>query len=39
MTIARGRDYADVAPVNGVAIGGGEQMINVSVEVLPAAGE
>jgi hypothetical protein len=39
MTIARGRDYADVAPVKGVAIGGGEQMINVSVEVLPAAGE
>jgi hypothetical protein len=39
MTIAQGRDYADFAPVNGGAIGGGEQMINVSVEVLPAAGE
>ena len=35
LTIAHGRDYSDVAPVNGVAIGGGEQMINVSVEVLP----
>jgi transglutaminase-like putative cysteine protease len=38
LTIAYGRDYSDVAPVNGVAIGGGEQMINVSVEVLPPAG-
>jgi transglutaminase-like putative cysteine protease len=37
--IAHGRDYSDVAPVNGVAIGGGEQMINVTVEVLPAASE
>ena len=37
LTIAYGRDYSDVAPVIGVAIGGGEQMINVSVEVLPAA--
>jgi len=38
VTIALGRDYSDVAPVNGVAIGGGEQMITVSVEVLPATG-
>ena len=37
VTIAHGRDYSDVAPVNGVAIGGGEQMINVTVEVLPPA--
>ncbi len=36
LTIAYGRDYSDVAPVSGVAIGGGEQMITVSVEVLPA---
>ncbi len=35
LTIAHGRDYSDVAPVNGVAIGGGEQMITVTVEVLP----
>lgn len=34
-TIAWGRDYSDVAPVNGLALGGGEQLINVSVEVLP----
>jgi transglutaminase-like putative cysteine protease len=39
LTIAYGRDYSDVAPVNGVAIGGGEQIITVSVEVLPPAGE
>jgi transglutaminase-like putative cysteine protease len=38
LTVAYGRDYSDVAPVNGVAIGGGEQMINVTVEVLPPAG-
>jgi transglutaminase-like putative cysteine protease len=38
LTIAHGRDYSDVAPVNGVAIGGGEQMVNVTVEVLPPAG-
>ena len=31
--IGWGRDYSDVAPVKGVAIGGGEQLINVSVEV------
>jgi transglutaminase-like putative cysteine protease len=36
VTLAWGRDYSDVAPVNGVAIGGGEQVINVSVAVLPA---
>ena len=34
--LAWGRDYSDVAPVNGVAIGGGEHVINVSVAVLPA---
>ena len=36
ITLAWGRDYSDVAPVKGVAIGGGEQAINVSVEVVPA---
>jgi transglutaminase-like putative cysteine protease len=35
VTIAHGRDYWDVAPVTGVALGGGEQLINVNVEVLP----
>jgi transglutaminase-like putative cysteine protease len=36
VTIAWGRDYSDVSPVKGVALGGGEQMISVSVEVTPA---
>lgn len=33
LTLAWGRDYSDVAPVKGVALGGGEQIINVAVEV------
>lgn len=37
VTIAHGRDYSDVAPVVGVALGGGEQVIDVSVQVLPPA--
>jgi len=37
VTIAWGRDYSDVTPVKGVALGGGEQVINVSVSVLPAS--
>ncbi len=37
VTIAWGRDYSDVTPVRGVALGGGEQVINVAVDVLPAA--
>ncbi len=35
VTIAWGRDYSDVSPVKGVALGGGEQTIAVSVEVVP----
>lgn len=35
VTLAWGRDYSDVAPVKGVAIGGGEQVVNVSVTVAP----
>ena len=38
VTLAWGRDYSDVAPVNGVAIGGGEQVIDVAVAVVPADG-
>jgi transglutaminase-like putative cysteine protease len=38
VTLAWGRDYSDVAPVNGVAIGGGQQVIHVSVTVAPLAG-
>jgi transglutaminase-like putative cysteine protease len=36
ITVAWGRDYSDVTPVRGVALGGGEQVINVSVQVTPA---
>jgi transglutaminase-like putative cysteine protease len=36
VTIAVGRDYSDVTPVKGVAIGGGDQILNVAVEVVPA---
>lgn len=35
ITLAWGRDYSDVTPVKGVALGGGEQVISVSVEVGP----
>jgi transglutaminase-like putative cysteine protease len=34
VTIAWGRDYSDVPPVQGVALGGGEQDISVDVEVV-----
>jgi transglutaminase-like putative cysteine protease len=34
VTIAWGRDYSDVPPVQGVALGGGEQTIEVAVEVV-----
>jgi len=33
VTIAWGRDYSDVPPVNGVALGGGDQIISVAVQV------
>ncbi|MBI4904529.1 MAG: transglutaminase family protein [Acidobacteria bacterium] len=38
VTIAWGRDYSDVTPVRGVSIGGGSQVISVSVEVVPNSG-
>lgn len=37
VTIAWGRDYSDVTPVKGVALGSGDQIIDVSVEVVPAS--
>lgn len=38
-TVAWGRDYSDVTPVKGVALGGGEHVISVSVDVSsPSAG-
>jgi transglutaminase-like putative cysteine protease len=33
--LAVGRDYADVAPIDGVILGGGEQAVSVAVDVLP----
>jgi transglutaminase-like putative cysteine protease len=36
VTIAWGRDYSDVTPMKGVALGGGDQIIDVTVEVLEA---
>lgn len=33
VTLAWGRDYSDVTPVKGVALGGGDQVIRVSVSV------
>lgn len=35
ITLAWGRDYADVAPINGVVTGGGDHIIEVGVDVLP----
>lgn len=34
ITLAWGRDYSDVTPLKGIAIGGGEQSLEVSVDVL-----
>jgi transglutaminase-like putative cysteine protease len=35
VTIAWGRDYGDVCPIQGVFVGGGEHSIGVSVDVSP----
>ncbi|MCB1877423.1 MAG: transglutaminase family protein [Chromatiales bacterium] len=35
ITVARGRDYSDVAPLKGVLFGGGENKLSVSVDVAP----
>jgi transglutaminase-like putative cysteine protease len=37
VTLAWGRDYGDISPVNGVIFGGGEHTIDVAVDVTPAA--
>jgi transglutaminase-like putative cysteine protease len=36
ITIAWGRDYWDVAPISGIVTGGGEHLIEVGVDVMPA---
>ena len=33
ITVAFGRDYADVSPVSGVITGGGAHVVKVSVDV------
>jgi transglutaminase-like putative cysteine protease len=35
VTVAWGRDYGDVTPVKGIALGGGEQTVQVEVRVTP----
>lgn len=39
ITTAWGRDYSDVAPIGGVVTGGGDHVIEVGVDVLPADAE
>ncbi|HEV2199270.1 MAG TPA: transglutaminase family protein [Bryobacteraceae bacterium] len=36
VTLAWGRDYGDVTPVKGIALGGGHQTVEVEVRVVPA---
>ena len=35
ITVAWGRDYGDVAPINGIVTGGGDHLIEVGVDVQP----
>ena len=35
VTLAWGRDYADVTPMKGIALGGGKQLVDVEVRVQP----
>jgi transglutaminase-like putative cysteine protease len=36
IVLARGRDYADISPVDGVILGSGPQRLQVAVDVVPA---
>jgi transglutaminase-like putative cysteine protease len=36
VTVAYGRDYGDVAPLNGIILGGHDHLIEVGVDVIPA---
>ena len=38
VTVAWGRDFSDVSPIQGVIIGGGEHKMDVSVDVAPVNG-
>ena len=35
ITLAYGRDYADISPISGIMLGGGEHEVDVSVDVAP----
>lgn len=35
VTLAYGRDFTDVSPINGVIFGGGAHVVNVQVDVVP----
>ncbi|MBJ7409351.1 MAG: transglutaminase family protein, partial [Phenylobacterium sp.] len=35
LVLAVGRDYADVAPIDGVILASGEQTLKVEVDVIP----
>jgi len=37
VTLAWGRDYGDISPINGVIFGGGEHRVDVAVDVNPVA--
>ncbi len=39
VTLAWARDYADVAPVAGIVIGAGQQILSVGVDVSPVSGD
>jgi transglutaminase-like putative cysteine protease len=39
VTVAWGRDYSDVCPIQGVFVGGGEHRMGVSVDVAPLPDE
>ena len=38
VTLAYGRDYGDVSPLNGIILGGHDHVIEVGVDVIPASG-
>jgi transglutaminase-like putative cysteine protease len=39
VTLGWGRDYGDVTPVKGIALGGGHHLVEVEVRVEPIDGE
>ena len=38
VVLAVGRDYADVAPIDGVVLASGEQRLTTAVDVIPIEG-